>query len=139
MPFPMTIEIEGIRQPRGIKSVLQERGLWRDDLLKKCVKEKGVKSPDHACGDQTNCCATSILSNQPDFLEQEPQIMQIIKDAGHLCIFLPKYHCELNIIEFFWGATKRYTRENCDYSFESLKTNVPKGKALVKLATIRRW
>jgi hypothetical protein len=54
--------------------------------------------------------AETILANQPDFLEQKCSIAEIIEDAGHLCLFLPKYHCELNIIEFFWGATKRYTR-----------------------------
>jgi hypothetical protein len=54
--------------------------------------------------------AETILASQPDFLEQKCSIAEIIEKAGHLCLFLPKYHCELNIIEFFWGATKRYTR-----------------------------
>ena len=54
--------------------------------------------------------AETILANQPHFLEQKCSIAEIIEDAGHLCLFLLKYHCELNIIEFFWGATKRYTR-----------------------------
>jgi hypothetical protein len=32
--------------PRGIKSTLQERGLWRDGLLGKCPKPKGsIGSP----------------------------------------------------------------------------------------------
>ncbi|OAX37434.1 hypothetical protein K503DRAFT_648391, partial [Rhizopogon vinicolor AM-OR11-026] len=51
--------------------------------------------------------------------------------AGHLCTFLPKYHCERNFIEFFWDAVKRYLCENCDYTFEMLKTNLPKAMAAV--------
>ncbi|OAX41153.1 hypothetical protein K503DRAFT_713249 [Rhizopogon vinicolor AM-OR11-026] len=65
--------------------------------------------------------------------------MRIIEAAGHLCIFLPKYHCELNFIELFWGAVKRYLCENCDYTFETLKTNLPKAMAAVRLSTIRLW
>jgi hypothetical protein len=56
----------------------------------------------------TECCATQILSLQPDFQEQKSLVQEVIEDAGHLCIFLPKFHCELNFIEFFWGAVKKY-------------------------------
>ncbi|KAH7903820.1 hypothetical protein BJ138DRAFT_1020013, partial [Hygrophoropsis aurantiaca] len=59
--------------------------------------------------------------------------------AGHLSIFLPKFHCELNFIEFFWGQVKEYLRDNCDYTFDTLKDNMPKALTSVPLNTIRRW
>ena len=59
--------------------------------------------------------------------------------AGHLCIFLPKFHCELNFIEFFWGATKKWLRDHCDYTFQTLKANLPSAMGSVKLKTIRLW
>lgn len=79
------------------------------------------------------------LANQPDFLEQECQIMAIVKAAGHLCLFLPKYHCELNIIEFFWGKTKNHTRECCDFTLEGLDREIEVGQGKVRIETIRRW
>ena len=60
-------------------------------------------------------------------------------DTDWECIFLPKYHCELNFIEFFWGAVKRYLRENCDYTFKTLNTNLPKAMDAVNLSTICLW
>ena len=45
----------------------------------------------------------------------------------------------LNFIEFFWGLVKKYLRDNCDYTFDTLKENMPKALASVKLVTIRRW
>jgi len=59
--------------------------------------------------------------------------------VGNLCIFLPKYHCELNFIEFFWGAVKRYLHENCDYTFSTLQANLPATLASVNLNTIFHW
>ena len=42
-------------------------------------------------------------------------------------------------IEFFWGTVKKYLRDNCDYTFDTLKENMPKALASVNLVTIRRW
>lgn len=41
----------------------------------------------------------------------------VITAAGHEVIIYPKFHCELNYIEYFWAAVKCYTGENCSYSF----------------------
>lgn len=80
-----------------------------------------------------------MLHAQPDFKGQKTLVQEVIESAGHLCIFLPKYHCELNFIEFFWGAVKKYLRQHCDYTFNTLKTNLPKALASVDIETIRLW
>ncbi|TFY76790.1 hypothetical protein EWM64_g7221 [Hericium alpestre] len=117
-------------QPKGIKQVLVERGLWLPDLRMQC------KSCEP---EATQCCAKRILNLQDDFKEQKSLVQEVIEKAGHLCIFLPKFHCELNPIEFFWGAVKRYLREHCDYTFETLKDNLLTALASVDIKTIRRW
>jgi len=33
-------------------------------------------------------------------------IQSLIKDAGDICLFLPRFHCELNLIEMLWGYRK---------------------------------
>ncbi len=49
-------------EPKGMKQVLIERGLWREKLLMKCKESCEVGA--------TNCCATRILDLQSDFKEQ---------------------------------------------------------------------
>ena len=56
-----------------------------------------------------------------------------------MCIFLPKFHCELNFIKFFWGAIKKWLHDHCNYTFQTLKENLPKALALVELTTIHKW
>ena len=91
------------------------------------------------CHSPPSSDAEMIISQQPDFVEQKSSVQEVVEEAGHLCIFLPKFHCELNFIEFFWGAVKKYLREHCDYSFETLKTNLPKALESVQISTIRKW
>jgi hypothetical protein len=47
-----------------------------------------------------------VLSEQADFRAEIPLLQLVIKRAGHLCYFLPKFHCELNPIEMCWGCVK---------------------------------
>ena len=104
-------------EPKGMRQVLVERGLWRDRLVIKCRPGSRFKRQDGTgrselaakCRSrETDCCANRILDLQPDFMEQKLLVQEVIEAAGHLCTFLPKFHCELNFIEFFWGAVKRY-------------------------------
>jgi len=117
--------------PKGVKAVLVERGLWQQKLRGKC--EKACKA------DADACCNKRILERQPDFCEQKSLVQETIEAAGHVCLFLPKFHCELNFIEFFWGMVKKYLRDNCDYTFDTLKENLPKALHSVHIHTIQRW
>ncbi|KAJ3847597.1 hypothetical protein EV368DRAFT_87552 [Lentinula lateritia] len=122
-------------QPGGkqcrMQQVLMERGLWKAKLLMKCKGD----CPD----DAIDCCARRVLSLQPDFQEQISLVQEVIEAAGHLCLFLPKFHCEINFIEYFWGAVKHYLREHCDYTFKTLRENMLKALASIQVELIRKW
>jgi hypothetical protein len=49
----------------------------------------------------------------------------VVEGGGHRCLFLPKYHCELNWIERYWGAAKKYARRHCGYTLSALRTCAP--------------
>ena len=74
-----------------------------------------------------DCCALRILEAQDDFRGEVSLLETTILQAGHEVIFYPKFHCELNYIEFYWAALKRYTRYNCKYSFPELESTVREG------------
>ena len=100
-----------------------------------------VKKKNKTIDDLTriDCCARRIISLQPDFLAQRSELETIIEKAGHKCIFYPKFHCELNFIEMYWGATKKYTREHCDYTWSGLQKTVPEALDSIPLIQIRRF
>jgi len=78
-------------QPKGLQQVLEERGFNIRKLRAKC-------SP--VCPwENENCCMARLLSKQDDFTNQLSMLETLIKEAGHECLFLPKFHCELNPIE----------------------------------------
>ena len=31
-------------------------------------------------------------------------VQEVIEEANHLYLFLLKFHCKLNFIEYFWGS-----------------------------------
>ncbi|KAJ7612968.1 hypothetical protein B0H17DRAFT_903782, partial [Mycena rosella] len=55
--------------------------------------------------------------------------------AGHKCLFLPKFHCELNPIEMVWAK-----RNDVSLTFPSHGQKlVPEALDQVKVANIRRY
>ena len=132
-------------RPKGLKIVLTERGLWPENgrrFLAQCsIKSTTGKStkPNPRCLSGGTCCARALLAMQPDFQSQKSQVEQAILHAGHEVIFYPAFHCEINFIEYFWGAAKCYTRENCEYDFESLKRLVPEALASVSNRLIWKY
>ena len=124
-------------QPKGIKQILIERGLWHNGLRLECELCKGKNKQIDPT--RINCCARRIMSLQPDFLAQKSELETVIEEAEHKCIFYPKFHCELNFIEMYWGAAKRYTREHCDYTWNGLQKTVPEALNSIPLVEIRRF
>ena len=110
-------------EPKGMKLVLEERGLWVPGLVRICNKCKKEKNHD-----QVDCCAFKILSLEPDFMAQKTLLEEIVEQAGHKIIFYPKYHCELNFIKSFWGSAKQYARQNCNYSWPDALNSVSLSK-----------
>ena len=87
---------------KGMERILHERGLYPEGgLLAQCSR---------CPPDQVDCCCRRILYHQRDFVNQCSQLQELIESHGHLCDFYPKYHCELNFIEQYWGAAKAQYR-----------------------------
>jgi hypothetical protein len=119
-------------QRKGVKRVLEERGLWKDGLKLSC--------PSAGCPiGSVSCCARKLLSNEPDFKSQKIWLEEIVTNAGHEFIFFPKFHCEFNFIEMWWGEAKRLTRLQCDYTFDGLKKTVPQVLNSIPVIKIRRF
>ncbi|CAG8806572.1 5875_t:CDS:2, partial [Racocetra persica] len=67
------IDNANVKRPKGIKRVLEERGLWIPGLIKKYDTCKKNKSDPN----NPNCCTSRILSAQPDFAAQRSCIREI--------------------------------------------------------------
>lgn len=104
---------------KGLAQVLKERGLWHAQLNVKDAKR--------------------LLSQQPDFLEQREWLEETVVNAGCLIDFYPKYHCEFNYIEMFWGAAKAWCRARCTFNFNDHVNLVPQALDSVSIAKIRKF
>lgn len=84
-------------KPKGLQRVLEERGFKVSGMRARCAPVCPFEN--------TNCCMARLLSKQDDFANQPSMLETLIKEAGHECIFLPKFHCELNPIEMVCTLT----------------------------------
>jgi hypothetical protein len=47
------------------------------------------------------CYLARILLTYKDFFEQKSAIAMAIENKGHECIFILKFHCEINAIKMY--------------------------------------
>ncbi len=93
--------------PKGMKIVLEERGVCTNDMISKDMAKK--------------------LKEYNDFKNCKSIICEKIESRGHMCIYIPKFHCELNPIERCWCQAKKYTRAYANGSIVRLRKILPKG------------
>jgi hypothetical protein len=93
-------------EPKGIEVVLRERGLWprngwRPDGFGKFLLRCPTADEREGCPPDSDggCCARAMLAAQEDFREQKGRLEEELAAANQLCIFYPKFHCEMNFIE----------------------------------------
>jgi hypothetical protein len=83
---------------KGIKQILIERDLFKDsegnNLKLECKDGKDKVPRNERKVITEKRCARYVLSQQPDFLEQEPWLVEVCKNANMSIIFYPKYHCD---------------------------------------------
>ena len=115
-PQTMTLP-EG--RPKGAALVLEERG----------YDTKGLKLEE----------MRAILAEHDDFKNEKCRVDTFLSNRGHTCVFIPKFHCELNLIERVWSQSKRYTRAHCDYTIASLRRNIPLGLKSVSKENISNF
>lgn len=92
--------------PKGMKLVLQEREI---DVT--CMNAARMREV--------------LLAKHPDFASQKSTVEELIESKGHICLFFPKSHCELNPIERCWCHAKKHTRAYCKESIARLRHLYP--------------
>jgi hypothetical protein len=105
-------------RPKGLKTILTERGKWPRD-----------RSLDSA---------RVALSICDDFEQQREWLEETVTDAGHLIDYYPKFHCELNYIEMVWAYSKAQLRRRCTYNFKDMRTALPENLYSVPISFHRR-
>ena len=104
---------------KGMELLIKECGLWPENgMPAQCA---GFKCE----AGQTNCCSQRTLFMQPNFVGQKSHLKELITSHGHICDFYPKFHCELNFIEQYWGTGKLcYRTTTPTTNMDEMKANV---------------
>ena len=119
---------------KGMELIIKEQGLYPEGGLKsQCEGFKCVVG-------RKDCCCRRVLFNQPDFCVQKSHLEEYITSRGHICDFYPKYHCELNFIEQYWGAAKYIYRSSAKTAdLNAMERNDISCLDDVPLLQIQRW
>ena len=94
-------------RPKGMKIILKERGVDTHGMNAEKMREK--------------------LNTYEDFKIQKTILEEYVEQRGHLCLYYPKYHCELSPIERVWCHSKKHTRAYANGTITRLRKIVPEG------------
>ena len=119
---------------KGMENIIHEQGMWPENGLN--AQCKGFKCVP-GCVD---CCCQCLLFSQLDFIAQKSQLKEYITSRGHIFNFYPKFHCELNFIEQYWGAVKFcYCSSLKTLDMDAMEKNVLACLDAVPLLHIHWW
>lgn len=120
---------------KGMEQFIRECGQWPKcgKLNTQCKSFKCKKGAK-------NCRCCQLLFTSPDFIGQKSALEKMIVARGHLCNFYPKYHCELNYIEMYWGAVKfKYCWTPKTSNIDVMEANVWTCLDAILWLTLLRW
>ena len=105
--------------PKGMKMVLEERGINTSRMNADNMR--------------------IVLANHEDFRTEKTLVEKYIESRGHIALYIPKFHCELNPIERVWGQAKVYTRKHTNFTLPRLRQIVGPALDSVRLDLIRKY
>ena len=105
---------------KGLKTIILERGLWRDGMKKYDALYLLLQKDD------------LIQPNSVHFLDET------VKSLGAWLNFVSKYYPVFNCIDMYWVYSSKKFRIKCDYEWESLLVRVPEALDSVLLLFMRR-
>ena len=91
---------------------------YQIDNPNKHQKSKRVSNPECLLGG--DYCAVAILSAQEDFRSARSRLQEIVEEAGRIFLLYPRFHCELDWIEYYWGHCKC---KHCNYTLAGTVTH----------------
>ncbi len=123
---------------------LVEHGVWVEAYLERCsdpiviaawlANQNAASLTFHFDGKSSRVKLEGVLRGWVNC-----GLAKMIEEAGFMCIFLPKFHPELNPIEMYWSWVKRYYRERTDGTFATALRLIEEALDACPLLTIRRF
>ena len=85
---------------------LPTSSIFTESFQRPCLDQQKGQLPLDWQLHMRRCCALRILEAQDDFANEVSLLETLIQQSGHGVIFYPKFHCELNYIEYYWAVLK---------------------------------
>lgn len=76
------------------------------------------------------------IASHPDMVNKKTKLEHFINSHDRASLFIPQYHCELNLIEHVCSQAKQHTKAYCNYSITGLRQNISEALDSVSVENI---